>query len=161
MRPIWLDSAYKYEGVKEITGAPTAPTIAGWLKRLNAWWADDETPWCGTFVAAVMMENNIPIPRQWYRAKEWLSWGRALSMPTVGCIVVFDRKGGGHVALVTGQDQDGRLLCLGGNQGDAVNVRPFDRSRVAGYRWPPGEPYPAIAQLPIVASTAASSRNEA
>lgn len=161
MMPIWLDSAYKYQGVKEVPGAPTAPAISGWLKRLKAWWSDDETPWCGTFVAAVMQEQCIPLPREWYRAKSWLTWGIPLVMPTVGCVVVFDRQGGGHVAIVAGKSPDGRLMCIGGNQGNAVTVAPFDRSRVLGYRWPPTEPTPPIASLPLIASAAPSSSNEA
>ena len=53
-----------------------------------------------------------------------------LQAPTVGCVVVFEREGGGHVGLVVGADTKGRLLVLGGNQGDAVSIAPFDRSRV-------------------------------
>lgn len=161
MRPIWLDSAYRYLGVKEIPGAPTQPIIAGWLKKLRAWWADDETPWCGTFAAAVMQENGILPPREWYRAKAWLSWGRAMVLPTAGCVVVFDRAGGGHVAICVGKSADGRLVCIGGNQGNAVTIAPFDRARVLGYRWPDGEPLPPVAALPLVASTGKSSTNEA
>ena len=161
MTPIWLARAYQFNGLKEYPGAPTQPVIAGWLKRLKAWWADDETPWCGTFVAAVMDTCAIPIPKAWYRAKGWLDWGTQLPMPSVGCVVVFDRKGGGHVAIVAGKSADGRLVCIGGNQGNAVSVAPFDRSRVLGYRWPPGEPIPAVASLPLIASNAPSSSNEA
>jgi uncharacterized protein (TIGR02594 family) len=161
MTPIWLGSAYAYEGLREIPGAPTAPAIAGWLKRLRAWWADDETPWCGTFVAAVLQENGIAVPAAWFRARAWLDWGTALPQPTVGCVVVFNRSGGGHVAFVVGRDHGGRLLCIGGNQSNAVSVAPFERSRVLGYRWPAGEPMPAPQTLPLIASAAVSSTGEA
>lgn len=50
--PAWLQFARSQIGVREIPGAPTAPAIAAWLNRLRAWWTDDETPWCGVFVAA-------------------------------------------------------------------------------------------------------------
>jgi hypothetical protein len=29
-------------------------------------------------------------------------------------------------------------MVLGGNQGDEVNIKPFDTARVTGYRWPAG-----------------------
>jgi hypothetical protein len=50
--------------------------------------------------------------------------------------VVFNRDGGGHVGFVVGQQQNGDLMVLGGNQSDAINIRAFSRSRVTGYRWP-------------------------
>jgi uncharacterized protein (TIGR02594 family) len=159
--PIWIAAARQHIGLREIPGAPTEPKIAGWLKKLGAWWADDSTPWCGTFVAAVMQSCSIPHAKAWYRAKAWLEWGQRVMYPALGAVVVFDRTGGGHVAIIVGQDNNGRLLCIGGNQGDAVSIAPFDRSRVLGYRWPPGEPLPVIATLPIFASTAKASSNEA
>jgi uncharacterized protein (TIGR02594 family) len=157
----WVEEAYKHKGVREIPGAPTEPRIAGWLRSLRAWWTDDETPWCGVFVAAVMQACGIKLPRHWYRAKGWLDWGERMATPCVGAVVVFERQGGGHVAICVGQDQNGRLMCIGGNQGNAVSVAPFERSRVVGYRWPPGMPPPALALLPMIASTAASSSREA
>ncbi|MFZ5697782.1 MAG: TIGR02594 family protein [Pseudomonadota bacterium] len=158
--PLWLTFAHRYLGMKEIPGAPTAPFIAGFLKSLKAWWADDETPWCGTFVAACMQYASIEPPKAWYRAKAWLDWGQALDLPTAGCVVVFDRKGGGHVAILLGKDASGRLVCLGGNQGNAVSRAAFDRTRALGFRWPSGEK-PAVASLPLLAVSGPVSSNEA
>lgn len=157
----WLDLAREHKGLREIPGALTEPKIASWLKRLGAWWNDDETPWCGTFVAAMMIECSIALPKHWYRAKGWLDWGVKLAAPVVGCVVVFDRKGGGHVAFVVGQDERGRLMCVGGNQGNAVSDALFEKSRVLGYRWPPSVPPPVDRPLPFVVSTGKSSTNEA
>lgn len=162
--PPWLISAQKYRGVREIPGAPTAPAIARWLSDLKAWWTDDETPWCGTFVAACMKENGVRLPKHWYRAKGWLDWGTALTGPAVGCVVVFERQGGGHVGLVTGRTTGGNLLVLGGNQGDMVKESPFGFSRVLGYRWPiPSffEPTVGISTLPVYVSDSALSEREA
>lgn len=156
----WLAAAQADIGLREVQGAPTAPRIAQWLRDLRAWWTDDETPWCGTACAAWMRAAGIAPPAAWYRALEWVSWGQPLSAPLLGCVVVFERQGGGHVGLVAGQDTSGRLLVLGGNQGNAVSVAPFEQSRVLAYRWPAGS---TAAQLspPVFASAAASSRNEA
>lgn len=161
MTPSWLEIAKRYVGLAEIPGKQHNPTIARWLRELKAWWTDDETPWCGTFVAAVMREAGHPLPKAWYRAKAWLDWGIKLEKPTFGCIVVFDRKGGGHVGFVVGEDQRRRLLVLGGNQGNRVSVAPFELSRVAGYRWPISAIMDPPITVPKLASTGTSSVNEA
>jgi len=159
-QPVWLAIARTDIGLREIPGKATAPKIAMWLKQLGAWWADDATPWCGVAVAAWMRDAGVPLPKHWYRARAWLEWGTALTKPVRGCVVVFERSGGGHVGLVDGQDQMRRLLVIGGNQGDAVSVAAFDTARVLGYRWPVGVPLPST-PLPIFAGGVPVSTNEA
>jgi uncharacterized protein (TIGR02594 family) len=134
--------------------------IVSWLAKLGAWWRDDETPYCGAFVAGVLVDAGLPVVREWYRARSWAAYGEGLVLPTYGCLVVFERTGGGHVGFVVGEDERGRLMVLGGNQGDSVSIAPFDRSRVIAYRWPKGEP--SFGPVPRLASNGqASSRNEA
>ncbi len=158
--PAWLTRARGYLGVRETPGKATTPTIARWLRELRAWWSDDETAWCGVFVAAVMRAEGFKPPPHWYRARAWLAFGRAIPDAAVGCIAVFERKGGGHVGFVVGVDERGRLMVLGGNQGNAVTVSPFDRTRVLGYRYP--ETLTLVAGLPLVNSNGMpSSHNEA
>jgi uncharacterized protein (TIGR02594 family) len=159
--PVWLAAAQRYIGVTETPGKATTPTIRKWLLNLNAWWNDDETPWCGVFVAEVMRECGIKLPKHWYRARDWLNWGVTLTEPTVGCVVVYERGAtSGHVGLVVGRDKTGRLLTLGGNQGNRVSVLPFENWRVLGFRWPPGQLFKHY-PLPVLASTRAASGNEA
>jgi uncharacterized protein (TIGR02594 family) len=160
--PRWLTIARTYEGVAEIPGPRHSPVIAGWLHRLGAWWADDETPWCGIFCAAVADKAGLPVPRNYFRARAWLDWGVPLASPIAGCVAVLERGPQmGHVGFVVGQDTTWRqfLLILGGNQGNAVNVSAFDRNRVIGYRWPAAEPLPQMMALP--AGSAAKSAGEA
>ena len=158
IEPDWLTEARKHIGLREIPGAPTDPTIARWLKSLKAWWTDDATPWCGTYCAAVMQATGLPIPKHWYRAKGWLDWGVPIDDADLGCIVVFERQGGGHVGFVVGRDRANNLLVLGGNQGDAVSVAAFGRDRVVGFRWPVGVDLVSAA-LPL--GTAGRSTGEA
>ena len=139
--PLWLQAARRYIGVAEIPGKETAPVISRWLKRLGAWWDEDATPWCGTFVAACLDDVGLPRPQHWYRARAYLDYGTSVLAPTLGCIVVFARAGGGHVGFAVGRNEHGALLVLGGNQRDMVSIAAFDTSRVLGYRWPPGAPY--------------------
>jgi uncharacterized protein (TIGR02594 family) len=157
--PPWLAAARRDIGLRELPGAPTAPRIARWLQDLGAWWRDDETPWCGTAVAAWMRAADRPIPKAWYRARAWAEWGQAIAAPLPGCVVVLARQGGGHVGLVVGRNAAGWLLVLGGNQGNAVNVAAFDPSRVLAYRWPPGVQIPPPTKLAL--GTAAASTSEA
>lgn len=158
--PFWLARAWQYRGVTETPGKATTPVIARWLRDLQAWWKDDETPWCGVFVATVMRESNLPLPRHWYRARAWLEWGLTIKFPAQGAVVVYERAGGGHVGFVVGTDQSGRILTLGGNQGNAVTVAPFDKTRVLGYRWPVSAPLPTRS-APVYTSGAPSSVDEA
>ena len=159
--PSWLNRARGYVGVRETPGKATTPVIARWLREMRAWWNDDETPWCGVFVAAVMREEGFRAPPHWYRARAWLAFGTPIAEPVVGCVAVFARGGAGHVGFVAGLDERGRLMVVGGNQGNAVTVAPFDRARVLGYRWPSTVPFPAPG-LPLVASNGMpSSHNEA
>lgn len=139
--PLWLAAARRYIGVAEIPGKAENPVIGGWLRKLRAAWDSESVPWCGTFVATCLQEVGLPIPQHWYRARAYLDYGTSVLAPTLGCIVVFARAGGGHVGFAVGRNEHGALLILGGNQGDRVSIAAFDPARVLGYRWPPGAPY--------------------
>ncbi len=157
--PPWLPIARSYLGVIETPGPGTTPIIGQWLKRLKAWWTGDDVPWCGVFAADCVTEAGLEPPKQWYRAKAWASWGVPLTAPCLGCIVVFERQGGGHVGFVVGRDPRGRLMVLGGNQGDKVSIVPFDPTRVIALRWPAGD-FERL-PLPVIQTSAASSSQEA
>jgi uncharacterized protein (TIGR02594 family) len=158
--PPWITEARRHVGLAEIPGPRHNPTIVKWLQRLKAWWAEDETPWCGVFVAHCIEIVGLPLPKHWYRAKGWLDWGDRLSTPIPGCIVVLEREGGGHVFFALGIDKAGRIVGIGGNQGNKVSIAAFDRSRVIGYRWPARVNKP-IGPMPLVDYTGSSSAGEA
>ncbi|MBY0469279.1 MAG: TIGR02594 family protein [Burkholderiaceae bacterium] len=158
--PAWLALARADIGQKETLGPNDSPWIRRMLAALGASWLLGQ-PWCGGAVAEWMRKARIEqLPKYWYRAKAWLDWGIPLAQPIVGCVVVFEREGGGHVGLVAGVDQAGRLMVLGGNQRNQVCVAPFDRARAIGYRWPAGQDI-LMASLPVLTSTVASSTQEA
>jgi uncharacterized protein (TIGR02594 family) len=158
--PAWLEEASKHIGTREIPGPKHESKIIGWFKAIHAaWFVADEVPWCAAFVGGCLEAVGIRSSRS-AAAKSYLTWGVPLSAPVVGCIVVFLREGGGHVGFVVGKDAKGRLMVLGGNQGDAVTIAPFERARAVGFRWPAAVPL-GIDSLPTVISEAASSTNEA
>lgn len=146
-------------GLAEVPGPGSNARIVKWLKDLKAWWFEDATPWCGVFVAHVMQHIGKPLPKHWYRAKGWLEWGKACQ-PAIGCVVVLDRDGGGHVFLLT-KVSSHFVWGIGGNQGDKVSEAKFDRLRVLGYRWPADEALPQPAPVLLSNAGGAVSRNEA
>lgn len=158
----WMDSAVSLIGVKEIPGPATAPAITKMLKKLRAWWQDDETPWCGTTVGYCMADAGFPIVTHWYRARAWEAYGEPLLAPLVprknrergarevtcipfGAIIVMDRPPrpqDGHVGFYVGpvRGQSELFWLLGGNQGNQVKVAAFEWDRVVSIRWPRGHP---------------------
>lgn len=155
--------ARKFIGQTEIKGPEHSNVVVRWWEAIKAPFRDDETPWCAAYVGGVLEECGMTSTRS-AAARSYLTWGKPLFTPAPGCIVVLSRPGSswsGHVGFVVGEDQDGRLLVLGGNQGDAVSVAPFSKDRVLGYRWPDDEEFPKIALLPVYATNKATSRNEA
>jgi uncharacterized protein (TIGR02594 family) len=158
--PPWIAEARRNIGVREIKGPQNEPKILAWWKAIKRGGIkDDETPWCAAFVGGCLEAVGVTSSR-FESAKSYETWGSPLSAPAFGCVVVFSRDGGGHVGFVVGQDPAGNLLVLGGNQGDAVNIKAFQRSRVTAYRWPLGLPMANAASLPTLAA-ADLSRNEA
>lgn len=158
---VWMLIAREYLGVAEIPGQKTSGVIAGWLRQLKAWWSDDETPWCGTFVAYCISESGFSVPKYWMRALEWKDWGRPLLVPRLGAVVVFKRDGGGHVGFVAGKTADGHLMVLGGNQANKVSIAPFDPERVVAFRWPNEVPLIGSGEMPLLAANGAQlSTNE-
>lgn len=160
--PHWLQLARADIGQRESLG----PNDSLWLRKvwasLSGSWLHGQ-PWCGGAVAHWMQQAGIAYPKDYYRARAWASWGDEVD-PTPGAVVVYGRAGGGHVGLLVGRTAAGQLLTLGGNQGDAVNIRPFDTARVLAIRWPSErlwDLHDITPPLPLLASTGPTSRNEA
>ena len=144
----WVAEARKFIGLKEIKGTQHNPEILQFWKDIKRGGIkDDETPWCAAFVGAMLERSGIQSSR-FESAGSYKSWGNSITEPVYGCVVVFERTGGGHVGFVVGRTDAGDLLVLGGNQGDQVCISAFKRSRAVAYRWPTTEPlYPQ--RLPV------------
>lgn len=130
----WHRIARGYLGLKEIPGADDNPVIIKMHDTTTLSADDDETPWCSSAMNLWMKEAGRPYTRS-AAAKSWLAWGVSIDTPRVGCVVIFKRKGGHHVALFEGMHK-GRIMALGGNQSNTVSIDDFDPSDVLGYRWP-------------------------
>jgi uncharacterized protein (TIGR02594 family) len=154
-----MRTAKSFDGLREVKGLKHSVTILGWLDKLGAWWRDDETPWCGVFVAHCLQDAGLPYPPMYMRAKAWANYGSLLGRDRLaaGAILVFDRAGGGHVGFYVGEDA-GHYFVLGGNQGNAVSVMKLGKSRLVASRWPKGEP---VIGKPVYMSGGKVSTNEA
>lgn len=157
MKPAWIVEAEKFIGQKELTGKNDHPLLTKAWKSFGLSWLIGQ-PYCGLFVGHCLREANQFVPKLLYRAKTFSSYGEKIDFPCYGCIVVFNRKGGGHVGFVVGKDHKGRLLVLGANQSNMVSVAPFEMTRVLGYRIPKG--YQPTIPLYTVANYEPSSFNE-
>ncbi len=137
--PLWLTVASRELGQREVIGRGDNPRILEYLKNtgLNRSQLADETSWCAAFVGWCLEQAGIRSTRR-ANARSYLDWGKALPEPTPGCVVVFSRGNNpaqGHVAFWLGR-VGAFAIVLGGNQGNAVSVAPYDVARVVGYRWP-------------------------
>jgi len=161
----WIAEARKHIGLREIKGSKHNPAILTWWQKIGAVFRDDETPWCGAFIGGTLRAAGLEIVAGGASARSWLKLPVKLDKPAYGCIVIFWRgsKTGasGHVGYVVGKDRFGNLMVLGGNQGDAVNIKPFDTARVLGYRWPSRYPAAERFKLPLLDSDGKLSTNEA
>ena len=163
----WIELARQFIGLHEVKGREHNPEILQmWKDIKRGGIKDDETPWCGTFVAHCCRTANRDIPKDWFRALAWADAGERLTAPAYGCIAVFSRTGGGHVGFVVGRDRSGNLMILGGNQGNKVSIAKFSKDRVVAYIWPSvngakNQPAKDRYQLPVLVSNGAFSNNEA
>lgn len=159
MKPDWLILAESHKGTKEVKGRAHNALIVSWLDKLGAWWRDDETAWCGTFVAICMKDCGLPYPKHWYRAMAWADYGSLLRPERLapGAILVFERKGGGHVGFYVGED-DKHYHVFGGNQADSVNVMRISKERCIATRWPKDQP---VLGKPLLMAGGVISDNEA
>lgn len=128
----------------------------------------DAIPWCGLFMAIVAHRANIERrpernpPRLYLSALEWAAFG--MSVPkgaaALGDVLVFKRKGGGHVGLYVGHDASA-FHVLGGNQQNRVSITRLSRNRLVAVRRPAYRAQPANVRPIALAASGSLSVNEA
>lgn len=135
--PKMLVEALKHYGVKEIAGARNSPEIMAWADELGgnvrAVYQQDSTPWCGLFVAMLAHRAGKALPASPLWARAWATWGTKSPQPQLGDVLVFLRKGGGHVGLYVGENAT-HYFVLGGNQSDGVNIKTRRKSELLAAR---------------------------
>jgi uncharacterized protein (TIGR02594 family) len=149
--PLWLVTARTLKGTDERPGSLDNPTILGWsdviarkFPKMAAYarsYSHDAIAWCGHFAAYCMAANGISPPfgatdtDRYLWARAWASWGTRLLHPKPGCIMVFSRSGGGHVAFFE-RESDTHYYVTGGNQSDTVSTTAIPKGNLVAMRWP-------------------------
>lgn len=169
--PEWLRLASTYLGLREIKGRRHNAKILSMWERLSLPFNDDETPWCAGFANAMVLDAGLPIVRKNRAAAlgwRWNGYGLRLPGPALGAIMSMERPGkpgSGHMTFVAGRDWRGRIMGLGGNQGDMVSINPYDpTARNAQYHFPEGVAGPSkvgMHALPLISSDGVMLENEA
>jgi uncharacterized protein (TIGR02594 family) len=141
-QPRWLDFAWADLGVAEIAGARDNTRVVRYYADVgHPEVSNDEVAWCAAFLGACLERAGIGSTRS-LLARSYLDWGAPAHEPRYGAIAVLNRGSDptlGHVGFLVGETE-ADIILLGGNQGDAVSVQAFPRSRLLGLRWPSPSP---------------------
>jgi uncharacterized protein (TIGR02594 family) len=136
--PPWLQVARREIGVKERPGIRHHPRVLQYhaATRLHA--TSDEVPWCASYVCWCLETAGITSTRS-AAAASYRTWGQKCELK-VGAVIVFgkadpDAAGTGHVGFCVGVEGD-RVLCLGGNQRNAVSIAKRPVAGIVAVRWP-------------------------
>jgi uncharacterized protein (TIGR02594 family) len=133
--PPWLLVAERELGVHEITGAKHNARILEYHRHTSLQASSDEVAWCSSFANYCMDIAGLHGTHS-ASAASWLDWGKKLVAFQYGCVCVFNRTGGNHVAFGVWQDVDNDgIYVLGGNQSNSVCVTREPLGRLRGYRW--------------------------
>jgi hypothetical protein len=153
---------------------------AGFGRAYGGFYDADAIPWCGLFMAVIALRDNPQIgccrseqkefaspehrtcmrrperdpPKRYLSALAWRDWGVGVprGAAALGDVLVFKRKGGGHVGLSIGHDASA-FHVLGGNQADRVSIARLSRQRLVAVRRPAYHAQPAnVRPIPLAAS---------
>lgn len=129
--------ASEFIGLTEIVGEEHNPQILTFFQDTGHNWVQtDEVAWCGAFINWVALKCNCQRSFK-LDARSWLKKGEEIMEPQLGHVVIFWREKKdswkGHVGLYAGEDKT-RIYCLGGNQGNRVNITRYPKGRLLGYR---------------------------
>jgi len=84
--------------------------------------------WCADFMNMIAGGHDR-------RAISYVHRGKPATYGCTNCVAVTNRKGGGHVGVVTGYDGRGNPIILSGNHNRRVGVGVYAKQRVIAYRY--------------------------
>ena len=133
-----LKIALSQYGIIEIPSKEkNSPDIMRYFNDIgHKWVKDDETAWCSAFINWVALKAGCEKSDK-LDARSWLKVGEVTLEPEPGDIVIFWRvkpdSWKGHVSIYINKINDA-IYCLGGNQGNMVQVSSYPAGRLLGYR---------------------------
>lgn len=147
-----MSFAFEEYGVSERRGELSNSRIEDYLAIVGMGRSKDDVAWCSAFVnwclgSAGVQGTGDPAARSFEkvieRKKQFSDelWpAQCLDTPSYGCVALLSRGGNrslGHVGFYVGPEHD-RILLLGGNQDNRVQIKDYARDRVVGYYLPAG-----------------------
>ena len=134
----WMPVAAAEVGVRAFPLGQSNPRITEYHSGTNIHGYDDKASWCSSFVNWSLAQVGIGGTGS-ALARSWLEWGKPLSEPLFGCIVVLSREDPGswkgHVGFFL-REEAGNIYLIGGNQLGQVREHHYPGVSVLGYRWP-------------------------
>ena len=134
----YIPVAFAEFGVREIPGNQHNPRILEYIKSTDlAKYPSlpDETDWCAAFVNWCVENVGLPSTNSAV-VSQWRNWGIKPPSMRRGCVVTFRWDDGwDHISFYLG-DLGNYLICLGGNQSDAVWISVYHKKYVTSFRVP-------------------------
>lgn len=141
VKPDWLKIAEieLNKNIHELSGENHNTEILKYSSDLGIDFVDsDEIPWSAQFINWCLEESGIQGTGK-TNNRSFMNWGIPLDKPRPGCVVVFWRESKdswkGHAGFYVKDDND-KVLILGGNQDNSVNISSYSKDKILGYRWP-------------------------
>ena len=139
MQDLLLEFLSHY-GLSEVSGPKSNPEIIAMGEDLGYDVEDDSTTaWCSLAMNYYAKKCGYEYTNS-LLARSWLKMPIVVLKPTLGDIVVFSRNTmgvvqnwQGHVGLFINWNAD-YIWSLGGNQSNGINITPYLRSRLLGFR---------------------------
>ena len=133
-----IEIASKEIGVKEAQGNANNERILQYAKEAGfKKYKSDASHWCSLFVNWCAEQADLERSYS-LGARSWLRVGIPVTQPEPGDIVIFWRVAKdswqGHVGIFNGYARNGRIYCLGGNQGDQVSISARTEDNLLGFR---------------------------
>lgn len=128
----WMPIARDQQGVAE---GPGDSRIREYFSTTSLGAQPSSVPWCSAFVNFCVERSGNKGTKS-ALARSWLTWGRSTPSLIPGCIVVLSRGSPalGHVGFYVGEDRQGCIRLLGGNQHNSVNISSFAKTSIVDRR---------------------------
>lgn len=158
LMPPWMGEMHRRMGLHEIRDNAA---LTAWLK-IGRWLGNPKNlPWCGDAVETCIVKT-LPdelVPNNPFFAQAWKDFGNDAGGFRVGAIGVIRWSAtSGHVGIEAAR-ANGKILLLGGNQSNAINLTWFPETKFIAHRWPKNYPLKSFPSL--TASGASTGTNAA
>lgn len=134
----YIPIAYAEFGIREVHGSQHNPKILEYIRStdLSRYTSlPDETEWCAAFVNWCIEKVGLPSTNSAV-VSPWRNWGVRPPSIRRGCVVTFRWDDGwDHISFYLGEVGN-YVICLGGNQSDAVWISVYHKKYITSFRIP-------------------------